>query len=455
MIRQQQLFLPLIAFNQHSYNHLPIANNQAQRGIVVSSSLLLSLERSLLVVLLLSVGDGGLLVLLVLGNQVVHVGLGLSELHLVHTLASVPMQESLAPEHGSELVTDTLEELLDGGGVTNESGRHLEATRGHGAEGGLDVVGDPLDEVGRVLVLDVAHLVLNLLHGDLTAEVSGAGQVATVAEVGRSHHVLGVEHLLGELRNGDGTERVSATAGQRSESDHEEVETGEGHHVDSQLPQVRVELTGETQAGGDTRHDGGHEVVQVAVRGVVQLESPHADVVESLVVNAEGLVGVLDQLVDGEGGVVGLDNGVGDLGGGHDGEGGHHAVGKLLADLGDQKGTHTGTGTTTKRVGDLETLEAVAALSLAADDVENLVDKLGTLGVMTLCPVVTSTRLAKDEVVGAEKLSEGASADGVHCTGLEIDENGTGHELVARGLECCQNTHAHAGFDGRLRTSLK
>jgi hypothetical protein len=131
--------------------------------------LFLLLERHLLtVVLLLALGDRGLLVLLVLGNQVVHVGLSLSELHLVHTLTSVPMQESLAPEHGSELVTDTLEELLDGGGVTNEGGGHLEATRGDGAESGLDVVGNPLNEVGVVLVLDVAHLVLNLLHGDLT-----------------------------------------------------------------------------------------------------------------------------------------------------------------------------------------------------------------------------------------------------------------------------------------------
>jgi len=85
-------------------------------------------------------------------------------------------------------------------------------------------------------------------------------------------------------------------------------------------------------------------------------------------------------------------------------------------------------------VGDLETLEAVAALGLAAHDIEDLVDQLGTLGVMTLCPVVTSTRLAEDEVVRAEQLAEGTSADGVHGTGLEIDEDGTGHELVVGRL---------------------
>ena len=82
------------------------------------------------------------------------------------------MQESLAAEHSSELVTDTFEELLDGGGVTNEGRGHLKTTWGDGAESGLDVVGNPLDEGGAVLVLDVAHLVLNLLHGDLTTAVN-------------------------------------------------------------------------------------------------------------------------------------------------------------------------------------------------------------------------------------------------------------------------------------------
>ena len=58
-------------------------------------NLLFLLQRCLFLVFLFSLGDGSLLVLLVLRNQIVHVRLGLSELHLVHTLAGVPMQESL------------------------------------------------------------------------------------------------------------------------------------------------------------------------------------------------------------------------------------------------------------------------------------------------------------------------------------------------------------------------
>lgn len=193
------------------------------------------------------------------------------------------MQESLATEHSSELVTDTLEQLLDGGRVTDKCGRHPEVTGRDLAESGLDVVGDPLDKVGLVLVLDVAHLVLNLLHGDLTTEDGGASEVASVTEVRGSHHVLGVEHLLGQLGDADGTVRVTATAGQRSEADHEEVETREGNHVDGQLAEVGVELTRETETGGNAGHDGGDQVVQVTVRGVGELQGTHADVVQSLV----------------------------------------------------------------------------------------------------------------------------------------------------------------------------
>ena len=72
------------------------------------------LKISLLILELLVLG-GGLLVLLVLGHQVVHVGLGLSELHLVHALPGVPVEESLPPEHGGELLGDPLEQFLDGG----------------------------------------------------------------------------------------------------------------------------------------------------------------------------------------------------------------------------------------------------------------------------------------------------------------------------------------------------
>ena len=78
--------------------------------------------------------------------------------------------------------------------------------------------------------------------------------------------------------------------------------------------------------------------------------------------------------MDGKSGIVWLDDGVGDLWRRHDGEGGHHAVRELLANLTDQEGAHTRTSTTTERVGDLEALQAAAALGLTTNDIEHLVD---------------------------------------------------------------------------------
>ena len=77
-------------------------------------------------------------------------------------LTSVPVKEGLPPEHGCELLTDALEHLLDGGGVADEGGCHLEAPGRDVADGGLDIVGDPLHKVGGILVLHLQQLLVHL-----------------------------------------------------------------------------------------------------------------------------------------------------------------------------------------------------------------------------------------------------------------------------------------------------
>ena len=174
--------------------------------------------------------------------------LGLGEFHFVHTFAGVPVQESLATEHAGVVLSDALEHFLDGGGIAEERDGHLQALRGDilnyskktkttlnrvfetiwtklnlrwhpgtagtrrrgrscfeiwmdkkcTANGGLDVAGDPLDEVGRVLILHVKHLFVNFLGRHASTEESGGGEVAAMTRVGGAHHVFGVEHLLGQ-----------------------------------------------------------------------------------------------------------------------------------------------------------------------------------------------------------------------------------------------------------------
>ena len=211
-----------------------------------------------------------ILILLVFAHQVVHVRLSLGEFlqrtrhcttpithifrthHLVHAFACVPMQESLATEHRRELLGDALEQLLDRRAVayikhihishtllpnepTDECRRHLQTTRWNVAHGGLDVVRNPFDEVRRVLVLHVEHLLVDFLHRHATAEDRRHGQISAMARIARGHHVLRVEHLLCELGHSQRTVLLRSTRRERREAGHEEVETRKRNHVHRQL----------------------------------------------------------------------------------------------------------------------------------------------------------------------------------------------------------------------------
>lgn len=77
-------------------------------------------------------------------------------------------------------------------------------------------------------------------------------------------------------------------------------------HVDSQLPEVGVELTRETQASCGAGHDDRNEVVQVAICRCRKPECPEANIIKGFVINAECLVRVFHKLMNREGRVVGL-----------------------------------------------------------------------------------------------------------------------------------------------------
>jgi len=146
-----------------------------------------------------------------------------------------------------------------------------------------------------------------------------------------------------------------------------------------------------------------------------------------------------------ERGVVRLDDGIGDLGRWHNREGCHHAIWEFFANLGDQQCSHTSTSTSTERVSDLEALEAVAALSFTTNNIENLVNKLCSFSVVTFGPVVSSTRLTKDEVIRTEQLTERASSDSIHCTRFEVNEDSARDVFV---VGCLKGVSEHSSTIG-------
>merc|ERR1711918_201903 len=75
----------------------------------------------------------------------------------VNSISSMPSpvyqwKEGLAMEHPRELLGHALEHLLDCSRVADKAHSHLQALRRDIADSALQVVRDPLDEVGAVLV---------------------------------------------------------------------------------------------------------------------------------------------------------------------------------------------------------------------------------------------------------------------------------------------------------------
>jgi len=374
------------------------------------------------------------LVLLVLRYKVVHVGLGFGELHLVHTFTSVPVQECLTTEHSGELLGYALEHFLDGGTVTDERGGHLQSLWWDVAHGGFDVGWDPFNKVRTVFVLYVKHLLINFFGGHSATEHAAGSQVATVAWVGGAHHVLGVELLLGQFWDGQGTVLLGSTTGQWGETDHEKVQTRERDHVNGDLAQVTVQLTWESKAARNTGHGGGYQVVKVTVGWGGQLQGTEANVVKGFVVQYHNFIGVFYQLMHGKGGVVWFYNGIRYLWRWENGEGHHDTVWVFLTYFRDQQSSHTGSRTTTKGVGHLETLQAIAGFCFFTYNVQNTIDQLSTFGVVAFGPVVTGTSLSENKVVWAEKLSEWTGTDGVHGSWFQVHKDGAGDVASTSGF---------------------
>jgi hypothetical protein len=175
----------------------------------------------------------------------------------------------------------------------------MEAARWDVAHSGLHIVRDPFNEIRAVLVLHIQHLLIDL-HGHAATEHSSDHEVAAMTGIARRHHVRGVKHLLSELRNSESAVLLASSAGKWCEPRHKEMQTGEGHHVNSQLTQISVQLArkSETGLGSDSGHGGRHKVGEITVCWCCELQGTEADVVERLIVNTIGLISILIKLMN-------------------------------------------------------------------------------------------------------------------------------------------------------------
>jgi len=204
--------------------------------------------------------------------------------------------------------------------------------------------------------------------------------------------------------------------------------------VSLEFSDIDVKGTIESEGGGERGDNLSDESVQVSVGWSLDIEVSSADIINGFVIDHDGDIGVLEEGVSGEDGVVWLNNGGGDLWGWIDGESelGFFTVidGKSL----EEERSETGTGSSTDGVEDEETLETCALIRELSDSIEAEIDDFLTNGVMSSGEVVGSIFFTGDELLWVEQLSVGSGSDLIDNGWFEIEEDGSWDVFTSTSL---------------------
>ena len=352
------------------------------------------------------------------------------------------MDEGTLGVHEIELVVNSGEDLSDGSGV----GDHADSAHDLGevttwddsgwlvVDTALEASWAPVDELDGSLGLDGGNGGVDVLGDDITSVHEAACHVFTVTWVTLGHHGGGLEGAVGDLGNGELLVVGLLSGDDWGVGGEHEMDTWVWDQVGLELSHINVEGTIESEGGSEGGDNLRDESVQVSVGGSLNIEVSSADIVDGLVVEHDGDIGMLKEGVSGQNGVVWLDNGGGDLWGWVDGESelGLLAVidGKSLK----EERSKTRSSATTDGVEHKESLETSALIGELSDSVEAEINNLLTDGVVTTGEVVSGVFLTRDELLWVEELSVGAGSDLIDDGWLEIEEDSAGDVLASTSL---------------------
>jgi len=403
-----------------------------------------SISSLILVVLLfltLIIGrlDSNLFVILLHGGEILT---SFREFSFLHTLTDVPVDEGTLGEHKIELVIHASKDLTDGGGVGNHEDGALNLGKvTTGDNGGRLVVdtdleggGAPVDETDGTLQLDGRDGGVDILGDNITTVHHAASHVLSVTGITLDHLVEGLEHRVGDLGNGKTLVVGNLGGDDGSVGEEGEADTGVGDQVGLELSEINVKGTIETKRSGDGGDTLGDQTVEVGVGGALNLEGAGADVVEGLVIDHEGDIGVLVHRVSTQDGVVRLNNSGGNLGRGVDGELDLGLLSVVDGETLKKERTETGSGTSSEGMEDHESLKTGTLVSELADAVEDKVDDLLSDGVVTTGVVVGGILLSRDELLGVEEVTVRTGTDLIDNGGLEVDHEAAGNVLAGTSL---------------------
>jgi hypothetical protein len=173
--------------------------------------------------------------------------------------------------------------------------------------------------------------------------------------------------------------------------------------------EIVVHVSGVSEGSGGGSHDVGHQGVGLGISEVGALKSIVGDSIKGSVIEDDDTVSVKGKALEGEEGVVGLDDGIRDFDQiGENGVGLNELFGESVVDSFEEIRAETGAGTTSDGVAEDKTIKTVRAVSLTIDHIHDLFLD-GFTNTVAYTPIVTgsSSFFAEENVFGVVELAVG------------------------------------------------
>jgi len=383
--------------------------------------------------------DTDLFIILLKGGKIFS---GLREFTFFHTLSDVPMHEGSLGVHKIELVVKSGEDLSNGGRV----GDHADGSHNLGkittwddgwwlvVDTALETGWAPIDELNGSLGLNGGDGGVDILRDDITSVHKAASHIFSVSWITLNHHGGWLENGVGDFSDGKLLVVGLLSRDNWGIRRKHEMDSWVWHQVGLEFSNIDVKGTVESQRGGKGRDGLGDQSVQVGVGWSLDIELSSADIVDGFVVEHDSNIGVLQEGVSGQNGVVWLNDSGGNLRRWVDGETELGLLAVIDGESLEEEGTETGTASTTDSLEDQEALETGTVISELSDSVQAQVDDFTTNGVVSSGEVVSSIFLTGDQLFRVEQLSVGSGSDFVNNGWFQIEEDTSWDVLAGTSL---------------------
>jgi hypothetical protein len=292
----------------------------------------------------------------------------------------------------------------------------------------------PIDELNGSLGLDDGDGSSDILGDDVSSVHEAARHVLAVSGITLGHHVGRFEESVGQFSNGVLFVVDLVLAYYGSVRAEHEVNSGIRNQVGLELVDIDVEGSIETKRSSQGGDDLGNQSIQVGVRGSVDAQIVSADIVDGFVIQHEGNIGMFQEGMSRQDGVVRFHNGSRDLRGRIDTEVQLGLLSIIDGETFQKQRTKSRSSSSSNGMEDEESLKSSTVIGQLADMFQSNVDQFLSNGIMTTSVVVGGIFLASDQFLGMKERSIGTGSHFIDHSWFQVNHDGTRNVLSRIGF---------------------